>query len=275
MKWVSLTLPTYPRGLAVIDPYVYIAAGSGLVIIDASDPANPTQVGWNFRGGSDVAVSGGRAYLVGGSHLLIKDISDPANPFEIDAYLTPGGGSGVVMHLEDIYVANGSLGLLALRYGVSPIMVIPNRLPADSITRAMVTVTLRDNAGQPLAGKVVQISSNRTPLDILEQPITPTDAEGRTTGWISSSQAGTSTLTAINLTDGTPITGATEVQFTQTSQAIHNKVIEYNASSIAHLNTIKSYARQGAVSGDNLRLTIRSEGVKLAMDSIFYIFSRS
>jgi hypothetical protein len=63
--------------------YAYVASdGSGLQIIDISDPANPTFKGsYDTWGSFGVAVSGNYAYVADAdSGLQIIDISDPSNP---------------------------------------------------------------------------------------------------------------------------------------------------------------------------------------------------
>ncbi len=67
--------------------------GSGLQVIDISDPANPTLVGTYDTPGyaRGVAVSGDHAFVADGdSGLQVIDISDPANPTLVGTYDTPG-----------------------------------------------------------------------------------------------------------------------------------------------------------------------------------------
>jgi hypothetical protein len=91
----KVVLPGSPLNLAVKDNLVYIAAfDAGLRIIDVSDPANPSQVGFFdtvegtvfpiFDLASDVAVSGDFAYVVDQTDgVRIINVSDPANPAEV------------------------------------------------------------------------------------------------------------------------------------------------------------------------------------------------
>jgi hypothetical protein len=74
--------------VTVLSNYAYIADGdSGLRIINISNPAAPTEVGFYDTPGSAeaVTVSGDFAYVADGGFnggLRIIDISDPVNPFE-------------------------------------------------------------------------------------------------------------------------------------------------------------------------------------------------
>jgi hypothetical protein len=74
-------------GMAVQGSYAYIGEGSGLTILDISNPASPTTVGRTSPMPGileDVAVSGDYAYVADGDGgLRVVDVSDPANPVEV------------------------------------------------------------------------------------------------------------------------------------------------------------------------------------------------
>jgi hypothetical protein len=85
---------------------------SGLRVIDVSDPAHPTEVGFYDTPGyaRGVAVSGPYAYVAdGGSGLRVIDVSDPAHPTEVGFYDTPGYAYGVAVSGPYAYVADGGL----------------------------------------------------------------------------------------------------------------------------------------------------------------------
>jgi len=69
--------------------YAYVADGEdgGLRVVDVSDPANPTEVGFYDTPGYayGVAVAGGYAYVADGEDggLRVVDVSDPTNPAEV------------------------------------------------------------------------------------------------------------------------------------------------------------------------------------------------
>jgi hypothetical protein len=75
------------KAVASQGDYAYVVTGPRLVIVDISDPANPTRVGSHEISvdyGRDVAVAGAYAYIAadeGG--LRVLDVSDPANPVEV------------------------------------------------------------------------------------------------------------------------------------------------------------------------------------------------
>ncbi|MCK4226133.1 hypothetical protein KAX29_04495, partial [candidate division WOR-3 bacterium] len=102
--------------LSSLGIYAYVAAmGAGLRVIDVSDPANPTEVGfcdtWEAR---DVYVSGNYAYVADSeSGLRIIDISDPTNPFEVGFYDPPPPAFAVGVYISGnyAYVAFWGYGL--------------------------------------------------------------------------------------------------------------------------------------------------------------------
>jgi hypothetical protein len=98
-----------PQDTAVQGGYAYVAADSGLLVLDISDPANITEVAFyktpvNI---SAVAVSGSYAYAAGHHGFVVLDISNPATPVHIGG--TDGGLGGGVHDM----VLNGSYAYLS------------------------------------------------------------------------------------------------------------------------------------------------------------------
>ena len=90
-----LELAGYGEGLAISGTYVYVAAGgSGMEVIDISDPSNPTSVAVAAGAGSGYAeginVSSPYAYLANGANLTIFDISTPTSPSQLGSYANSG-----------------------------------------------------------------------------------------------------------------------------------------------------------------------------------------
>lgn len=78
----------------------------------------------------------------------------------------------------------------------------PFWVTADGVSQGEVTIVLRDSAGNPIPGKIVELDST---LGTVDQAAGPTDADGRVVAMISSATVGTATLTARNVTDGTDL----------------------------------------------------------------------
>lgn len=72
----------FPANVVIQDQYAYVAADSGLSIVDISDRVNPEQVSFIEIDASidDVAVSGNYAYLPSSKGITVIDISDPSLP---------------------------------------------------------------------------------------------------------------------------------------------------------------------------------------------------
>jgi hypothetical protein len=106
--------PNSARGVYVAGNYAYVAdEGSGLQIIDISNPANPVTTGSvaTPNSASDIYVSGNYAYVADyGSGLQVIDISNPANPVITGSINTGGGTSGVYVS-GYAYVADDETGL--------------------------------------------------------------------------------------------------------------------------------------------------------------------
>jgi adhesin/invasin len=96
-----------------------------------------------------------------------------------------------------------------------------SQLPADGQSKANITVTLTDRFGNPVKDKaVIILSSGGT--DIINQPTSLTDANGKAVGTIASTKSGTRTITARDLTDGIDLNNGTNVEF----KALAPKTIE-------------------------------------------------
>ena len=110
---VDRVFDIYPLG-----DMAYVTAGtSGMYIIDATDPADPQELGHFDSPGfaSEVTVSGTIAYLADGSSgVSILSVADPANPLPVGSYNTPGTALDVALIGHKLYIADGSSGLQVL-----------------------------------------------------------------------------------------------------------------------------------------------------------------
>jgi len=112
------TLNVDPHSVVVDGNYAYIADGdAGLRIVDVSDPAQPTEVGFydTQKWAYGVAVSGNYGYIAdreGG--LLIINVADPAQSTQVGHYDTPGFACGVTINGDYAYVADYYDGLLVI-----------------------------------------------------------------------------------------------------------------------------------------------------------------
>ena len=106
--------------LALVDEW-----NGGLRLIDISDPASPTEVGFldtqDFGG---VAVTGDLVLVAGRFGLRVIDISDPTSPTEVGFLDTSGAAYGVA--------ASGDLALVADSDGGLVIVQLPAPVPGDA-----------------------------------------------------------------------------------------------------------------------------------------------
>jgi hypothetical protein len=81
------------NGVFVQGDYAYTGFGPELAVIDISDPAHPTRVGWTFLPNDvlSVWVSGSYIYALSFNGLWVLDISDPTHPVEVGSSDTTGG----------------------------------------------------------------------------------------------------------------------------------------------------------------------------------------
>ena len=119
----SYGTPDRAMGVTVSGNYAYVAAGySGLMVMDVSDPTNPTRVGvvhvWDENSiayADDVVVSGNYAYVAAGyGGLWVLDVSDPTNPTTVGFYDTSGYAKGVAVSGYYAYVADYYGGLVVV-----------------------------------------------------------------------------------------------------------------------------------------------------------------
>lgn len=92
----------WPQSVEVLGTRVYISAGlGGMIIVDATDPANPVRIGgfqtFNQDEASRVKISGNRAFIAGRPDLTVVDISNPSKPTFVGRY---GGGRATGMDVS-------------------------------------------------------------------------------------------------------------------------------------------------------------------------------
>ena len=120
----KVELPYLPaNAVALADDYAYVA-GTGLYVIDVSDPDAPRQVTrWPTpRELVDVVLSPPFVYVCDVSgRVLAIDVSNPAAPRAASAWFDTGfAGHGLQANGTHLFLANGEGGLAVLRATVAP-----------------------------------------------------------------------------------------------------------------------------------------------------------
>lgn len=187
----SLWMPDFVRDIVVADEYVYVAADEGgLLIVDASDPAHPTETGFyemsTWRAATRIAVSGNYVYLVDEydstlASLQVLDVSDPAHPTALGSYspgqdrggirdvLVAGNYAYVVTELEDQFSFFSSLCIVDISQPANPTEIGYHDV-AGSTRRVAVSGNYAYLGGEKLW--VVDISDSSNPTEASSHWIT-------------------------------------------------------------------------------------------------------
>ena len=114
----------------------------------------------------------------------------------------------------DLTQATVTLNRLPLIDAVnSSVTVDPPVVAADGIAISTITVTMRDGNNQPVAGRTVSVASSRGVLDVVTQPLNPTDINGVTTAEIRSVNSGLTQVLATDVLDDVLLNDQPDVGF--------------------------------------------------------------
>ncbi len=110
--------------VVITAPYAYVGysywdgTDDGMLVIDVSDPANPSEVAHIniFRSAINIFIAGNYAYVADGG-LTIFDITDPTVPVEISTFDTPGSAQDVYVAGKYAYIADNTSGLCIVDIG--------------------------------------------------------------------------------------------------------------------------------------------------------------
>lgn len=114
----SLKIPGSALGVAVKDTVVFVAAGTnGLVVVDATDPYKPRQVGHFHTEGRALGVTLNDRYALvacDGAGIEVIDVSAPDDPYRVGWLDTRGEANSLQVVDHFVYVADGTGGLTVL-----------------------------------------------------------------------------------------------------------------------------------------------------------------
>lgn len=105
-----------PETMVVDGELAYVAASgssgnNGLWIVDITNPASPLEISYyETPDAHDLVVSEDIVYLAARG-LSILDVSDPAKPVEVAYFNTRGGGEGIALDGDYVYIADVTAGL--------------------------------------------------------------------------------------------------------------------------------------------------------------------
>ncbi len=113
--------------------YVYVAGGSGLWVLDVSDPAEPRRIGHcSTRGAQDVAVRDTLAYIADAdSGLKVISVADTSALSILGSCDTPGWAEGIALSGSFAYVADGDSGLRIMDISDPTVPVEVSNVPSQ------------------------------------------------------------------------------------------------------------------------------------------------
>lgn len=102
--------------VVIVGNYAYAGQGQDMLVIDISDPSDPSEVGRLTTSSvvNDIALAGNYAYVADGENgLVVVDITNPALPTIVGAYAYSSGSAyGVALAGNYAYIAYGNTGLI-------------------------------------------------------------------------------------------------------------------------------------------------------------------
>jgi uncharacterized repeat protein (TIGR01451 family) len=119
----------------------------------------------------------------------------------------------------------------------STVNVDPPVVAADGIAFSTITVTLRDSDDQPLPGRTVSVASSRGALDVIVQPVNPTDANGETTAEIRSMNSGITQVLVTDIVEAVLLNDQPDVGFSRGEVLQLTKTVSPDRGSIGDIVT--------------------------------------
>ncbi|MEA2095449.1 MAG: T9SS type A sorting domain-containing protein [Candidatus Cloacimonadota bacterium] len=114
MELVSTYLLQRAHTLFLCDPILYVVDGSGMMVLNITDPAQPDSIGfYPLPGAVGIDIEANYAYIsdTGNMGLTILDITVPDNPVYVSNYSTPGYGNNVAFSDGYAFIADHNNGL--------------------------------------------------------------------------------------------------------------------------------------------------------------------
>lgn len=150
---LAATLPTnYQHVIDIADNHAYLGGDDGLLVVDISNPTQPTEAG-NYDLGeidyTDIEVVNDYVYVTGWAdeNMVMLDISNPALPVLVDGVTIPGYAGSITAVDNHLYVAAVEGGWAILDFGLVPMVTFSNEDSAViegnvGTTNIVFTVTL-------------------------------------------------------------------------------------------------------------------------------------
>lgn len=147
-------------------------------------------------------------------------------------------------------------------------------LQADGTATSTITVTLRDQFGNPVSGKAVALSATGSD-NTLTQPTALTNVLGATNGAIKSTKAEIKTITAYVVVDSLEIASTLQITFVSAGVSTQYSTIVVSPSSIpangndtATITVTLRDANQNTIAGQEVTFTTTGTDVTITRDNV-------
>jgi hypothetical protein len=114
IELISTYLLQRAHTLFLCDPVLYVVDGTGLMVLNITDPAQPDSIGfYPLSGAVGIDIEANYAYIsdTGNMGLTILDITNPEDPVFVSNYSTPGYGNNVAFSNGYAFIADHNNGL--------------------------------------------------------------------------------------------------------------------------------------------------------------------
>jgi hypothetical protein len=105
-QWSDLYLGPV-SAVSIYGNYAYLAAYTGLQVLDITNPSNPARIGSTKLSLSAMTLSGNHAYGAGSGGFYVIDLSNPTQPVRVGGVTNIGPSGGVAVRGNYAYVAAG------------------------------------------------------------------------------------------------------------------------------------------------------------------------
>jgi adhesin/invasin len=156
----------------------------------------------------------------------------------------------------------------------STVAASPTEIVADGVSASEITVILRDGAGNPLSGHLVEINAPGLAVTVT-QPTAPTDALGRATGYVRSTYAPQSVqVTGRTISDNVTLAQAVPITFTpglpdpdrSTFVVSPASVVANGTDAAAFIVTLRDQFGN-LVAGKTVTVTVEGTAVAVTLDA--------
>ncbi len=161
-----------------------------------------------------------------------------------DPGMSLAAGESITMQYSGLILAPGTAGEVS---AATSEVSVTTPVAADGVTQSVITITIRDASGLPIAGVlaadiVVAVDGSG---NTIVQPVADTDANGQTVAYVSSSVAAVKTVTVT--VEGVLLNAQPTIQFSSDTAAL-----EYSGADIAAGNGVMTILARNLTNGSVL-----------------------